>query len=135
MRIASRMTWTSRIPGFLFSLDSKGIVRNHECYEYNGFSNVANFVISYNTESDCPGAGEYDEECWNYAFWRQDEVPIIYTEEKNPVADLLFEFYKESGLKNIGYESEDVYDENFNYIGKGPEGHYELLTIVSQIAE
>ena len=46
----------------------------------------------------------------------------------------MFEWYIESGLNNIGYESEDVYDENFNYVGKGPEGHYELLSVVSEIA-
>ena len=109
-------------------------VYSNECYEYNGFSNVVNFSISYNTESDCPEAGEYDEERWNYAFWRQDEVPIIYTDEKNPLTDLLFEWYKECGLENIGFESDDVYDENCNYIGKGPVGHYELLSVVSEIA-
>ena len=130
----------ARIKAIVNTWDEEGIyaisffVCSNECYEYNGFSNVANFAVSYNTESDCPGAGEYDEERWNYAFWRQDEEPIIYTDEKNPLADLLFEWYKESGLTNIGYESEDVYDENFNYIGKGPEGHYELLTVVSEIA-
>ena len=95
---------------------------------------VVNFSISYNTESDCPEAGEYDEERWNYAFWRQNEVPIIYTDERNPLTDLLFEWYKECGLENIGFESDDVYDENCNYIGKGPVGHYELLSVVSEIA-
>ena len=109
-------------------------VYSNEAYQYNGFSNVVNFFISYNTESDCPGAGKYDEERWNYAFWRQDEVPIIYTDEKNPLTDLLFDWYKELGLKDIGFESGDVYDSRCRYIGKGPEGHYELLNVVSEIA-
>ena len=109
-------------------------VYSNENYEYNGFSNVVNFYISYNTESDCPGAGAYDEERWNYAFWRQDEVPVIYTDEKNILTDRMFEWYKECGLDNIGFESDDVYDEDCKYIGKGPEGHYELLSLVSEIA-
>ncbi len=54
-------------------------VYSNEVYEYNGFSNVSEFMISYNAESDCEGAGELDEERWNYAFWRQNEEPIIYT--------------------------------------------------------
>ena len=43
-------------------------VYSNEAYEYNGFSNVSSFAISYNTEEDCKGAGQYDEERWNYAF-------------------------------------------------------------------
>ena len=107
---------------------------SNEGYEYNGHSNVVNFAVSYNTESDCSGAGKYDEERWNYAFWQQDEAPIIYTDEKNPLTDLLFDWYKECGIENIGFESDDMYDENYNYIGKGSIGHYELLTLVSEIA-
>ena len=130
----------TKIKSIINTWDEKDIyaisffVYSNESYEYNGFSNVVNFFISYNTESDCPGAGLYDEERWNYAFWRQDEVPVIYTDEKNPLTDRMFEWYKECGLKNIGFESDNVYDENCRYIGKGPEGHYELLTLVSEIA-
>jgi hypothetical protein len=109
-------------------------VYSNESYEYNGYSNVVNFAVSYNTESDCPGAGRYDEERWNYAFWRQNETPIIYTDEKNPLTDMLFGWYKERGIENIGFESDDMYDENYNYIGKGPVGHYEFLSLVSEIA-
>ena len=130
----------TKIKSIINTWDEKDIyaisffVYSNESYEYNGFSNVVNFFISYNTESDCDGAGLYDEERWNYAFWRQDEVPVIYTDEKNPLTDRMFEWYKECGLKNIGFESDNVYDENCRYIGKGPEGHYELLTLVSEIA-
>ena len=130
----------TKIKSIINSWDEKDIyaisffVYSNDSYEYNGFSNVVNFFISYNTESDCPGAGLYDEERWNYAFWRQDEVPVIYTDEKNPLTDRMFEWYKECGLDNIGFESDDVYDEDCKYIGKGPEGHYELLSLVSEIA-
>ena len=110
-------------------------VYSNESYEYENFSNVSSFAISYNTESDCDGAGMYDEERWNYAFWRQDENPIIDPDEPNELTALLFEWYKENGITNIGEEDEDCYDENFNYIGKGPVGHYELLQIVAEVAK
>ena len=109
-------------------------VYSNEAYEYNGFSNVSEFMISYNTESDCEGAGELDEERWNYAFWRQDEQPIIHTDEKNPLTDMLYDWYKEQGLTNLGEEDyESSYDEG-RYIGKGPVGHYELLSLIADIA-
>ena len=110
-------------------------VYSNESYEYKEFSNVSSFAISYNTESDCDGADLYDEERWNYAFWRQDEFPIINPDEPDELTDLLFEWYKENGINNIGEEDEDCYDEDCNYIGKGPVGHYELLQIVSEVAE
>ena len=110
-------------------------VYTNESYEYKNFKNVSSFAISYNTESDCEGADIYDEERWNYAFWRQDENPIIDPVEPNELTNLLFEWYKENGINNIGEEDEDCYDEDCNYIGKGPVGHYELLQIVSEVAE
>ncbi len=110
-------------------------VYSNESYEYKGFSNVSSFAISYNTESDCDGADLYDEERWNYAFWRQNEISIINPDEPDELTDLLFEWYKENGINNIGEEDEDCYDEDCNYIGKGPVGHYELLQIVSEVAK
>ena len=110
-------------------------VYSNESYEYKNFKNVSYFAISYNTESDCEGADIYDEERWNYAFWRQDENPIIDPDEPNELTNLLFEWYKENGINNIGEEDEDCYDEDCKYIGKGPVGHYELLQIVSEVAE
>ena len=110
-------------------------VYSNESYEYKEFSNVSSFAISYNTESDCDDADLYDEERWNYAFWRQDEFPIINPDEPNELTNLLFEWYKENGINNIGEEDDDCYDEDFNYIGKGPVGHYELLQIVATVAK
>lgn len=110
-------------------------VYSNEAFEYKGFSNVSSFAISYNTEDDCEGAGKYDEERWNYAFWRQDETPVIDPDEANELTDLLFDWYKENGILNIGEEDEDCYDEDYNYIGKGPVGHYELLTLASEVAK
>ncbi|MGN0808722.1 MAG: hypothetical protein ACI4NQ_02010 [Christensenellales bacterium] len=49
--------------------------------------------------------------------------------------DLLFDWYEEQGIVNIGEEDENCYDEDCNYIGKGPVGHYELLQLVSEVAK
>lgn len=111
-------------------------VYSNGAYEYKGYSNVSYFAISCNTEADCNGAKKYDEERWNYAFWRQDEQAIIYHDEPNRLTDLLFEWYQENGITAIGEEDEDNdYDDDSYYIGKGPVGHYELLTLVAEVAE
>lgn len=110
-------------------------VTSNEAYEYGDYSNVSYFAVSYNREKDCRGAGQYDEERWNYAYWRQDETPIIDPDSPNELTKLLFDWYKENGITNIGYEDENCYDEQYRYIGKGPVGHYELLTLVSEVAK
>lgn len=110
-------------------------VYSNEAYEYSGFSNVSSFAVSYNTEEDCEGAGQYDERRWNYAFWRQNETPIIDPHEPNELTDLLFAWYKEKGITNLGEEDDNCYDENCRYIGKGPAGHYELVTMVTEVAK
>ena len=111
-------------------------VESNGAYEYNGFENVSMWAISYNTEDDCDGADELDEERWNYAFWRQNETMIIDVDTPNKYTDALFNWYAEQGITNIGEENEnEMYDENFAYIGKGPAGHYELLQLASGVAK
>lgn len=102
----------------------------NEANIYDGYSNVTYFSISYNTEKDCGGADENSEERWNYAFWRQNEIAITDDEGM----EVLFQWYKENEIHNIGYEKGNCYDENQRYIGKGPAGYYELLTVVSDVA-
>ncbi len=110
-------------------------INANESNVYNGFENVSSWAISYNTEKDCNGADELDEERWNYAFWRQDETMIIDTDEPDVFTEKLFDWYAENGITNIGEENEDeMYDEDCNYIGKGPSGHYELLQLASEVA-
>lgn len=107
----------------------------NESYEYNGFYNVPEFCISYNTESQCGIAGLFSEKKWNYAFWLQNEEPIIKVASDNIGIKVLFDWYKEKGIKNIGYEDYTAcYDNNMNYIGKGPVGYYELLEVITSIA-
>ena len=104
-------------------------------YEYKDFSNVSSWAISYNTEADCEGAGPFDEERWNYAFWRQDETSIIDIDEPDEYTEALYKWYEEQGIEDIGFEDTDnMYDEGYNYIGKGPVGHYELIGIAANVA-
>lgn len=111
-------------------------VYSNEAYEYNGYSNVTGFSISYNTESDCRGASELSEERWNYAFWRQNETPIIEVDNENEGIKILFDWYEENGINNIGYEDYDAcYDNEMRYIGKGPIGYYELLSEITATAK
>ncbi|OIK08737.1 hypothetical protein BIV60_25525 [Bacillus sp. MUM 116] len=66
-------------------------------------------------------------------LFRQDEQEIIGDEEST---NILLQWYKENGIKDIGYEDETLmYDEDDNYIGKGPNGFYELLQVVSDVAK
>ena len=109
-------------------------VESNEEYSYRGFNNVSSFCVSYNTEEYCDGAGKYDEDRWNYAFWSQDETPIIDVSCPNELTDLLYDWYAENGILNLGFEDEAKdYDENYNYIGKGPVGHIELLNITAEV--
>ena len=111
-------------------------VYSNESYEFKNFSNVSTWSIGYNTESDCAGAGLLDEERWNYAFWRQNEIGIIDIDEPNECTEALYQWYAEQGIENIGFEDvENMYDEECNYIGKGPVGHYELIGIAANIAK
>ena len=109
-------------------------VYSNEAYEYNGYSNVTIFSVSYNTENDCNGADALSEERWNYAFWRQNETPIIDVD--NDGIKILFDWYKENGIDNIGYEDYNAcYDDEMQYIGKGPVGYYELLSEITAVAK
>lgn len=111
-------------------------VYSNEAFVYNGHSNVTEFCVSYNTENDCVGTGELSEERWNYAFWRQNETPIIEANNENEGMRILFEWYEENGIDNIGYENYDsCYDNDMQYIGKGPIGYYELLLEITAVAK
>ena len=111
-------------------------VYSNSGFSYRQYSNISELAISYNTEKDCDGASDYSEVRWNFAFWRQNTAYIIDPHTENDEGmETLFQWYEENGIENIGYECfENVYDENMLYIGKGPIGYYELLTVVSDVA-
>lgn len=94
----------------------------NEVYEYDGFSNVTQFFVSYQTESDCCGEDELSEERWNYAFWQQNETPVIEADDGDEGMKILFDWYRENGIEHIGcYEDPAAcYDEKMRYIGKAP---------------
>lgn len=111
-------------------------VYSNEAFVYKGHSNVTEFCVSYNTENDCVGTGELSEERWNYAFWRQNETTIIEANNENEGMRILFEWYEENGIDNIGYENYDsCYNNDMQYIGKGPIGYYELLLEITAVAK
>ena len=62
---------------------------------------------------------------WNYAFWRQAETPIIEPEEDSAEMKLLFDWYRELGLENIGFQSEEQPD---------PVGYPELVRLIAKVA-
>lgn len=107
----------------------------NELNEYNGCSNITEFYVSYNTEKDCNGADELSEERWNYAFWRQNETPIIMADPDDEGMKILFDWYEENHIDNIGYEDfKTAFDDQMRYIGKGPVGYYELLGVITDVA-
>ncbi len=111
------------------------LVDFNEDNTFRGVSNVSEWMVSCNREEDCEDAGPLDEERWNYAFWNQEEEPVITADDDDPEMALLFDWYRQQGLTHIGSESEDGdYDEEMNYVGKGPEGHYQLLMLAAEVA-
>lgn len=101
-------------------------VYSNEMFTFREYDNVSTFSISYNTEADCENAGPHAEERWNYAFWRQEEWPIIEPDENSLGMNLLFDWYREQGIVNVGYEGPDTPD--------GPVGFPELVNLVSKTA-
>lgn len=110
------------------------LVQANQAFSYNGCSNVSQFSICYNTESGCNYEDELSEERWNYACWTSDVEYIIDTYHKNEATDRLFEWYGDNGITKLGYEDKDCYDVFGKYIGKGPNGHYELVNLVAEVA-
>jgi hypothetical protein len=110
------------------------LVTTNELSTYRGICNFPEFSIGYNTESDCDNAEPLSEDRWNFACWCQNNIEII-SAEHGDMSDELLNWYEEHGVVDIGVESEDnMYDESFNYIGKGPNGYWELLCLISDIA-
>lgn len=100
-------------------------VEANMAYEYGGYYNVSAFSVGYNTEADCENAGIHSERRWNYAFWRHDNTPILEPEDESPEMKLLFDWYKEIGLENIGQWNEETGD---------PVGYPELVQQVANVA-
>lgn len=100
------------------------LVYSNETYVYKGIKNFFEISIGYIQKDD-----KYDS----------DDVKglkvILNAEEDDEAAEIILEFLVSNGVKNIGSEDfEKSYDENMNYIGKGPNGYYEVLNMISEVA-
>ena len=114
-------TWVEKdIYAVSFFVESNGT------FWFRDRCNVSRFAISYNCESDCEGAGIHSEKRWNYAFWRQNEHVIIEPDDDSPEMQLLFDWYQENGIENIGEETVDW--------GNSPVGYKELVDLVARVA-
>ena len=92
------------------------LVYSNETYVYKGIKNFFEISIGYIQKDD-----KYDS----------DDVKglkvILNAEEDDETAEIILEFLVSNGVKNIGSEDfEKSYDENMNYIGKGPNGYYDF---------
>lgn len=111
-------------------------VYSNESYEYRGYSNVTEFSVGYNTERDCQNADLLSEERWNFAYWSQNNTPIIEADDENEGMSILFDWYRENGIANIGFEDyASCFDSEMRYVGKGPVGYYELLSEITAVAK
>lgn len=110
-------------------------VNSNESNCYGNYSNLSTFSISYNTEEDCECDEKYAEQRWNYAFWRQNEHDIIDMDDTDSMLSMLFKWYKTKKVKRLGEETDDCCTSCGDYIGKGPNGHYELLMLVAEVAK
>ena len=107
----------------------------NEDYCYKGNTYFPEFSVGYNTEKDCDYAPSGSEDRWDFALWSQNNEVVINCETEKE-ADYLLEWYKENGIEATGPEDEnEMYNEEMEYIGKGPVGYYELLMLVSDIAK
>lgn len=110
------------------------LVYANEAYEYGGYANLPHFSVSYRTEHELGGVDALSEKRWNYAFWSQDETPIIDTADEESMRTLLA-WYKENDIDHLGYEDPtSCYDDKMRYIGKGPDGYAELLAQITAVA-
>ena len=110
------------------------LVTMNELSTYRGICNFPEFSIGYNTESDCDTAEPLSEDRWNFACWCQNNIELISAKHSD-MSDELLNWYEEQGIVNLGFEPEnEMYDDDFNYIRRGPHEYWELLTLISNIA-
>lgn len=107
----------------------------NEGSDYRGVNCFPEFSVGYNTEDFCGKAGALSEERWNYAYWEQNNAEILSSEIPE-AADLFLEWCKAEKIENIGApeKESEMYDADFNYIGKGPGGYFEFVGLLSKIA-
>ena len=119
------------------------LIYPNEAHTYRGYSNLTEFQMLYKCESDMGkhtnpffAPADEDEERWNPAYWDMDlKQPVISYWEPNQYAEALTDWYEAAGVQRIGYEDHTLdYDSEMRYIGKGPNGLPELLSLIAGIA-
>lgn len=111
------------------------LVYSNQANNYKGICGFPEFSIGYCTEKECNFAPPLSEERWNLTCCRQGEYTIIGPDDDDEGANNLLCWYKDNAIDDIGHEDEEtMYDDNMNYIGKGPGGYYDLLLVVSNVA-
>ena len=119
------------------------LIYPNEAHTYRGYSNLTEFQMLYKCESDMgkhanpfSAPADEDEEHWNPAYWDMDlKQPVISYWEPNQYAEALIDWYEAAGVQRIGYEDHTLdYDSEMRYIGKGPNGLPELLSLIADIA-
>lgn len=105
----------------------------NESYEYKGIRSFPKVTINYIKTNDCCNLSSLSEEKWNIAFWDDRKEYSIIDSESNIVgAEILYNWYIQNNIKNIGYEDETlIYDNDMNYIGRGPNGYWELYEVIA----
>lgn len=105
------------------------VVYANESYTYHGYKNFYEVTIGYITKKKIESQNfiwdEMDEQDMTFII-----QPFCYGEE----SEIILEWLKEKGIKNIGEEDNtNDFDEDMNYIGRGPNGYYEVLMMFSDV--
>ncbi len=110
------------------------LVHANELGKYHRIPNFPQLSITYNADASTT-TDMSSEEFWNTALWDAEEYDIVEAAEDDQGAALLLAWLKEQRVIVGKRENEaEAYDENMEYIGKGPGGFYELLQLVADIA-
>jgi len=113
-------------------------VYSNEMYEFNGINNITEFNISLNNETYfnthydeaidwiVPSDKYHSIQRWDYAYLEANETRIL----NSKTYPVLFEWYKQNGIDNIGFEDEQMFEK---YLG--PVGYIELLNIIIEVGK
>ena len=106
------------------------MVYSNECYVYRGVKNYFEVSIGY-----IPCFGDSDVLDTDALIDREDvKVVVDYYKKDDVGAALVWDWLHSIKVENIGFEDESqLFDDDLNYIGKGPNGYYELLMLVSDV--
>ena len=108
------------------------LVECNNCYK--GFENFPSIVMLYNTEKDCDNAPECSEERWNIAEWYNSEEFFLADEDECvDGTEVLYQWFVSQGISEIREDESSMYDDDMNYIGKGPTGYYDLCCEIAEV--